>query len=347
MGRVHQQTTLAPSGAAVLVAAVLVASVAWASGEPHCTVVIDNLDNPCGLAIQPGTGHLFVACHGSIHRLVMGENGAAASVAVAGFPTDIYGKGPKYNISALGLGFMNQGATLVAGGGELVDGEEVVRFFKVGTDPKESLKFSDAFALSGPIKGEDSPKGEGNYYGVAISENQVFVTCNGDDTKGWIAKIEVKDGKPGPLTPFIKSKVETNVDAPTGVTICPKGMLVVTQLGEINVPGDSLLTVYNPESGKLEGKAASGLHDLTGVAFHPKSHTLYAVDFAWMAPDQGGLYRIDMDGDKVKTTKVLSLEKPTSMAFAADGTLYVACIVSDAKKGDKSPGKVVKITGLN
>ena len=54
---------------------------------------------------------------------------------VTGYPTDIYGKGPKYEIGPLGLAFFDAN-TLVTGDGGFIDSKELIRFFKVGKGPQ-------------------------------------------------------------------------------------------------------------------------------------------------------------------------------------------------------------------
>ena len=330
-----------------------VAGAQEAKGKKGPRVIGRNLDNPCGVAVQPGTGHVFVAANKRIFRLVPTGDKFKRSLEIRGFPTDIYGKGPKYEIGPLGLAFLD-GETLVVGGGGNPDGKEIVSFFSVGKKPLakgEAIKASDAKYTAGPITpGAASVKGEGNFYALAIKGKEIFVTCNGDDTKGWVSKIVMNGGAPGKLTPFIATKVATNVDAPTGATISPYGSLFVGQMGEINLPKDSLLTMYDTESGKLEKSFKTGLFDLVALATNPKSRKLYGLDYAWMASDQGGLYRLDIRGDSVMTTKLRSIDKPTAMAFADDGTLYVTALgtATEAKQGEKAkrPGVVVMIKGL-
>ena len=47
----------------------------------------------------------------------------------------------------------------------------------------------------------------------------------------------------------------------------------------------------------------------------------------------------------VKTEKIVALEKPTAMAFAADGTLYVTTIgAPGAEETAAKTGKLLKIT---
>ncbi len=317
--------------------------VAAFAADPKTTVVATGIDNPSGLALQTTTGDLFVAARSGVHRLTLGEK-PALTVEINGFNTDIYGKGPKYNIGPLGVAMINENFLVVADGGN-PDEKEVVLVMEVGNKaPKTPSTPKDADKVLGPIKaGKESAKGEGNYYGVAISSDAIFVTCNGDDTKGWIARSKITDGEPGPLTPFIATKVATGVDAPVGITFSKDGKeLVVSQMGEMNVANDSLLTMYNPADGKLIKSLKTGLHDIAGLAYSPKTGKLYVVDFAWVKTSEGGLFELTVEGDKVTAKKVLSLDKPTSLAFGKDGHLYITEF--GTSEDEKKPaGKVLRV----
>jgi len=167
------------------------------TAEPKPKTVIKNLDNPSGIAIHPATGHVFTASRYGIHRFVPGEK--VAKLEVSGYPTDIYGKGPKYNIGPLGIAFLDNDH-LVVGDGSRPDAEELVRIYKIPAEkPAKPQKEDEAAFTLGPLKAQEgvTEKGEGNYYGVAVGGGAIFVTSNGDDTKGWVVRVEVKDGKPG------------------------------------------------------------------------------------------------------------------------------------------------------
>jgi len=335
-------------------AAVLVAGVStnFASAEePKVEVkpLVTNLFNPCGIAIQPETGHVFIADSGHLRVLRYKPDAPREeriSVAISGFPKDIYGKGPMYDIGPLGLAFLDRN-TLVVGGGGKPDGQEIVRFYNVPDEGK--IKADDMKAQAGPIKpGDQSTQGEGNFYALAVTPKGIYVTCNGDDTKGWISRVQMKDGKPGKLEPFIATKVAVGVDAPVGIAVSPDGNLAVGQMGEMNVPQDSLLTMYDLD-GKLLWKAETGLFDIGTLAYSPKSDKLYAADFAWMDEKEGGLFRLDIkkDGDDVtvEAVKIVSLDKPAAMTFDKDGNLYVLEFGTAEEGSEKKPGRLVKITG--
>jgi DNA-binding beta-propeller fold protein YncE len=308
--------------------------------------IVAKIDNPCGIAVQPESGDLFIATRPGVYRY----NAAAHKVhrEITGFPTDIYGKGPKYDIGPLGVAFWGKDR-LIVGDGSRPDGSELVRIYKIEAeeDGKPHQPFAEdsaAFTL-GPIgPGEQSEKGEGNFYGVVVVGDAIFVTCNGDDTKGWVAKSEIKDGEPGELKPAIATKVATEVDAPGPITATPDGKeLVIGQKGEVNVPGDSLLTFYDPKDGSLKRSLKTNLNDIVGLAYSPKTGKLYATDFSWVDAAQGGLFRLDIEGEEVKAEKITSLDKPTGLAFDKDGKLYI-CIFGTAAEGSKDlPGAVVSI----
>lgn len=313
------------------------------SSEIKPKTVVTNLDNPTGVVVHPETGHVFTASRYGIHRYVPGQK--KAKLEVSGYPTDIYGKGPKYNIGPLGVAWLDKDH-LIVGDGSRPDGEELVRIYKIPAEAPEKSQKEDAAAYTlGPIKaGEQSAMGEGNFYGIAVTNNAIFVTCNGDDTKGWIAKAEVTDGKPGELKPAIATKELQQTDAPGPITVNPEGgELVVGQKGEVNVAGDALILTFDPTSGELKKSYKTGLNDIVGLAYSPKTKKLYATDFSWVDPTKGALYRIDFEGDEAKPTKIIDLDKPTALSFDKEGKLYVAIFGTGKEGSDKSPGELLLI----
>jgi len=312
-------------------------------------VVADAFFNPCGVAVQPESGHVFVSMVGRIVRVVPGDPYAVHD-EIIGFPSDTYGKGPAYEFGPLGLAFADK-TTLIVGDGSQEDGKEIVRIYSVGLQPlpKDKVrKAAEMTSFSTPIPpGEDSLQGEGNFFGVAVHGTTIFVTSNGDDFKGWICKLELDLKKPPPLklTPFIKSKELTDTNAPMGATMSPEGKLVVSQFGATNAFPDSLLTFYDPATGALEKQLKTGLRELIGVAYSPKTGKLYGLDFSWADHSKGGLFRLELAGDQVKAERLAILDRPTGLAFSPDGKLYVTVIGPDKDKGKKT-GQMLVFEGL-
>ena len=322
--------------------------------EEKTEVVLDGLHNPSGLAVQPGTGHLFVSDSGAgkIVRIVDGK----AEDVVTDFPSDVYGKGPKYNIGPLGLAFIDED-TLVVGGGGKPDTEEVIRVYTVPKAGEEAIKADAMKATLGPLESNEEEAAEGNYYAVAVTKTGIFATANGDDTKGWVVRAAInEDGTFGDLERYIATKEATNVDAPVAITVSPKGHLVVGQMGEITAPNDGLVTFYDAKSKKMLLNLETGLHDETALIYSPKGH-LYALDFAWAKPEDGGLYRLDAEGkgdeQQITPKKIVALKKPAAIAFGTDGSLYIAVFgdtEGDGEEADQekaATGQVIKLkTGL-
>lgn len=327
--------------------------------------LVTNLLNPSGLAIHPDTGHVFIANRHGVYRYLPDEADKSKKIVIETHTPqkDVYGKGPMYDVGPLGLAFLDKDH-LVVGDGSRPDGSELVFVYKVGPEPPAEPAAEDSAVYTlGPIVAQEgvTAMGEGNFYGVAIGAGAIFFTSNGDDTKGWIAKIEVKKAEAeeegeegkwtlGELLPGIATKEATNVDAPVAITFSPDGKeLVVGQMGEINVPGDSLLTFYDPASGELKRNYTTGLHDIAGLAYSPKTGKLYAADFAWLdsakeegeeTEAEGGLFELAIEGDEVKATRVLKLDKPTAIAFDKEGNLYLTEFGTAAEGDTKNPGSL-------
>ena len=73
------------------------------------------LDNPCGVAVQPGTGHVFVSDSGAGRVIRVDPDRPGAVVrAVVGFPVAEAGGKPQRQVGPLGLAFLDR-RTLVVG----------------------------------------------------------------------------------------------------------------------------------------------------------------------------------------------------------------------------------------
>lgn len=309
-------------------------------GELQMTVESTDLYNPCGIAIQPETNTLFIADSGN-HRIVRMVEGKLEEVVVE-FPEDIYGKGPQYAVGPLGMCFLDKD-TLVVGGGGMKDGEELLRVYKVPAAGEAAIK-ADQMENSMAMPAEGDVVGEGNFYAVAATETGVYVTLNGDDAKGWVGKATREGNSLKDFTRFIATKEATGVDAPVGICTLQGGHLVVGQMGEITVPGDSLLTFYTEAEGKEVGNFKTGLSDITAVGYSAAGH-LYALDFSWHDTTKGGLFRLVAEGEDGCIAKpMMTLDKPTSMVFDQDGNLWVTVI--GTAEGEAKGGQLIKISGL-
>src|SRR6188508_648234 len=128
-------------------ATIVILGLAAIGQESKVTEVIGGLSNPCGVAVQPGTGHVFISdsANGRVCRVVDGK----LQDVITGSPKDLFGKGPKYDIGPLGLAFTADGKSLIVGDGGYKDGEESVRVFPVPEAGKPALNYEkDATATT-------------------------------------------------------------------------------------------------------------------------------------------------------------------------------------------------------
>lgn len=306
------------------------------------------LDNPTGVAIHPKSGDVIVAERRGIVRFLAkkpAEGKKRRNMEVNRFPTDQYGKGPIYDIGPLGIAFTDD-EHLVVGDGSQKDTDEVIRVYEIEAEPADKpIKADDTEITLGPLASSDELKAEGNYYGVAVTAGYVFATANGDDTKGWIVRAKLDDhGHPSNLERFIATKEAVEVDAPVAITVNKDGDLVVGQMGEITVPGDALLSVYDPKTGELKSNHETGLSDITGLAYSPASGKLYATDFVWHDTSKGGLFELSVKGDECTATKVVDLDKPTALAFDEAGNLYVTVLGTKEEGAKKPAGQVIRMS---
>ena len=87
------------------------------------------------------------------------------------------------------------------------------------------------------------------------------------------------------------------------------------------------------------------MHDITGLAYSPKTGKLYATDFAWAeeVKTTGGLFELVIEGDEVKPKKLLSLDRPTALAFDKEGALYITVFGTGKETGDKPNGGLIRL----
>ena len=306
-------------------------------------VIAEGLNTPAGLAVQPESGDVFVSAIDGVMRL-SAENDFSMNPEIIGFATDSYGKGPSYSFGPLGLGFLDS-QTLVVGGGGQKDGEDLVWLIDVPMKPSTpSLEIDQAKKSYGPIAaGDDSFRGEGNFFGLCIGDQKIYTASHGDDSKAWISTIDLADDSAG-LRPMIAAKTSTFVDGPSGMALLPNGKLLLAQTGELHESPDSILAIFDLESGELEKTIKTELYDITSILVD-STGDIFVTDFSWADPDKGGMYLVDLK-DEGAFVKCASLVHPTALSVSSGGDIFVAC-AAKSENGDEIPthqGKIVMLS---
>ncbi len=99
----------------------LAATAAAADDAVKVDVVLTGLTNPCGVAIQPSTGAVFVSDTGAGQIVKFSPDAPNKSTpVVTGFPQAdaLGGKEPSYSVGPLGLVFLNQNTLIVGEGAQ-------------------------------------------------------------------------------------------------------------------------------------------------------------------------------------------------------------------------------------
>jgi DNA-binding beta-propeller fold protein YncE len=344
----------------LLVANAVVIARADDADKPNVTVetVYTGLHHPCGVAVQPTTGNVYVSESGAgqVVRFSPTELGKP-SAAVTGFPLSNSGNALTQNTGPLGLAFLHQNL-IVVGGSQQKDGEDVIRVYALAAGPNQAaLDFKSAKGtLKRVVIGEEKPSGPASYWGLAMSPSALWVTSQGEQENDWIFKASIGGDSFENLAPFLRTTSGAHLDGPMGIAVRnSREFLVASFAGKLDAAEDSTLAFYHIRRGNMMMTLQTGLHDLVALAYSPSSNRLYAVDLAWSAAGEGGIYRLDaakIDGRSgVKAVKIASLERPTALAFTADNTLYAVALGESEKDGDESgkdaprKGVLVKITG--
>jgi hypothetical protein len=329
------------------------------SDQYNVETLLTSLDNPCAIVLRPG------ATTGSAYELYLSESGAgqilrlksddlkSPTPIITGIPVDSYGDAkkdePEYRIGPLGLVFLTP-TKLVVGGAGLPQGEDLVVVFSLPADGSPVNYEQQEYAV-GPIpKGPQSTSGEGNFYGLAKTDDALFVTSNGDDDQAWILKADLKANKLADLQPFIATKPLLGTTGPTAATVNPKEQshyLVVSQMSGFKKDRDSLITFYSPKTGKVALNQQTGLYDIAALAYSGTDN-LYAADVVRADAKLGGIYRLDaakVDGQQTtRAVKIAPAERPTALVFAPDGAMYVTAIGPRQAPDGAPTGVLLKIT---
>jgi hypothetical protein len=328
-----------------------------APGDESVQFTVDtahgNLDNPIGLALRPG------APDSGPFELYYSESGAGrvvrfstdkpadASPVVTDFPTSSFQRGDEYLVGPLGLAFLSR-MKLAVGVGSAADDPLALGVYNLPNDG-QPIDFGAAVGDASLPSRENAQGGE-RYFSLARTEGALLIAASDAAGAGGVLKASIDANKLSGLRRLTRAPSEESGLGVLGVTITPNPRatyLLAAQMGELGEQRDSRITFYAPGSGAVALQLQAGVRDAVALAYSPTGD-LYVADAAWDDPAAGGVYRIDaaeIDGrQSCRPVKIAAAQRPTSLAFTADGTLYVTAFGDRDDSNAPPTGALLKIT---
>ena len=147
---------------------------------------LTGLTNPCGVAIQPVTGAVFVSDTGAGQIVKLSSDAAdKSSPVVTGYPQEMNGKETSYGVGPLGIVFYNQN-TLISGEGALKRGDEVLRVFTLPADGKPLVAGDAKQKIAVAPNPDSKAKNAGNFFDLLLSASALWVTAHGANDQAFV-----------------------------------------------------------------------------------------------------------------------------------------------------------------
>lgn len=308
-------------------------------------VILANLDRPCGVAIHPDSGELYVSEGGAgrIIRVVDNEDESAEqSVVAEGFGQAGVGLAESLTLGPCGLLFLNKSNLLIAANGS--DANQ--RGLLIATLTDQSDQVFNAADLPRLALPQDST---GALYSLASSGPIVFASMVGVQGADQILASAIRDGSNlgqaesfEPLKSVVSVSVPPDRHSPTAITVSPRGELVTAVSEGVESGAQSQLAFFRVSDNTILTRLNVDLTNIVALAYgvpqdRAKVRALYALDYGQRESGQGGLFRLDavLQGNRlgVKAVRISALERPTAMAVGKRGIIYVTLQGGDGKTG--------------
>ncbi|MEM8865445.1 MAG: hypothetical protein AAGF31_07845 [Planctomycetota bacterium] len=310
------------------------------------TPIAEGLDQPVGLVVRPAAldtrndqtvDQLFVceAATGRVLSATIGRNDSADFVPVT-MLVDAGGA----SAAPTAAWFLDRQTLLVAVN-EANDQERGIRVLQISDGPVAAVTREQQI---GELLPQKAPVLVGSYRSLAAGSRYVYCAFQSVDGGGRLLRARHTAGGVSGLRLLATAEGAPDEAAPVALAMNDRGYLVAVY-SPIDPQAPSQLAFIAPEL--IAGVGLPVLLDLdlasvVAISYSPMPRPVERRLYA-LAAD--GLYRIDAAIDErgrsaTRTTKLAELTDPTAMAFAADGTLYVAVRGSIAAEGS-----VVRIDG--
>ncbi|MDG2014134.1 MAG: hypothetical protein P8J33_11540, partial [Pirellulaceae bacterium] len=153
----------------------LIAACSWSACEAQTAkkdLLLSGLSYPCGVAVAPASGTVFVSDsgHGEILRLVDGK----AEKVVTGYNVQPSETELGWQAGPLGIGIMAGTKQLIVGSGGGPLGTDQVNIYDLADLPSTVAQAT----LSQTLTAKDTPQGkpQGDFYGVTTDSDQAWLT---------------------------------------------------------------------------------------------------------------------------------------------------------------------------
>jgi hypothetical protein len=136
------------------------------------------------------------------------------------------------------------------------------------------------------------------------------------------------------------------LNATGGISVSKEGYIVVACRGSDGSSGTCSIRYLSPLDSRTVLEVRTTLQNITSLVFAAKSGNLFAANSA-SADAGGGIYRIDDASEPglpiSEAVKIVSVDRPTGMAFGPDGTLYATAL--GKTDGEENSGVLLKLLG--
>jgi hypothetical protein len=318
-------------------------------------VILDQLLVPAGIAIQPETGHVFIAESGK-GRILRVLDGKAEEVAIE-FPVTERTEKPRLPVGPQGLLFLQNDTMLVSAAG-MVAGKEVLYVVPV-SKPGESAVRADECLRLGPLAEDgEHPSGDNFFSMVQVADHVLFGAW---DSRAGNCIYALHITRPNQLdSPASYGKITRfanlpNTDRPAqAMAMCrggANGELAVAFAGMTGAEADSDLCFFRLQDAGELMRLSTGRYDITAIGYGGTQDAggrqhLYVLDAAWEQPSEGGLFRLDakLDGGRMSLVAVLiaAMDHPLSMQRGLDGALYVTTVGPSATEPNAVAGQLLR-----
>jgi hypothetical protein len=304
--------------------ACLVASASYAR-ELAVEKLLEDLDDPRGVAVRAGDAadpyEVFVADAGRIVKIGRGEKGNGTN-AITGFVAEL---GPR------ALLFLDRDHLVVGGAAH-----PTVRLYELSDQP---LLAADTKQVI------DDPMATSTYALARTRQNDKvpdLVILSGTNRK-WpvgLARIPIRAGTLDKMSPLVdESQLK---DSSRALAVSEQGFVAACLHNQSGERPQTALVFFDLSRNTEVATFPITLQDVIALAYNPANHNLYAIDGGSSSGDSG-VFRLDDVSEPGKPAcdivKIATLEKPTALTFADDGTLYVT--TANAAK----QGTLLRITG--